>query len=154
MEFCTLSRSRSLSLSLLCSGARRMGRPHPPLSRAAPSRLSLSLSSSPGHEGVAKPLGRKGPPVVHRGIWRSVRRQMFPPGSHQKSLSLSAICVTTVCISRPTYFCLVHAYAHTKSLICVAADVLMFCTSMVHVRTFCMVCGRREVSHTHACMNR
>ena len=36
-----LSHSPSLSLSLfalLCSGARRMGRPHPPLSRAAPSR--------------------------------------------------------------------------------------------------------------------
>ena len=42
----SLSIVRSLSLSLfflslfalLCSGARRMGRPHPPLSRAAPSR--------------------------------------------------------------------------------------------------------------------
>ena len=30
--------------------------------------LSLSLSSSPGHEGVTKPLGRKGPPVVRGAI--------------------------------------------------------------------------------------
>ena len=60
---------------------RKEGEPPPVAERAARPRalvalsqngysrsLSLSLSSSPGHEGCLKPLGREGPPDVFGGF--------------------------------------------------------------------------------------
>ena len=34
----------------------------------------ICISSSPGHEGWSKPPGRRGPPDVYWGLWRSVKR--------------------------------------------------------------------------------
>ena len=58
-------------LSLALSFARAMVQGIAPLHRSL--SLSLSLSSSPGHEGLSKPLGLVGPPDVCGGIGWGVK---------------------------------------------------------------------------------
>ena len=60
---------RKLSLLLACLLAQRLGR----------GKQTLSLSSSPRHEGRLTPLGLEGPPDVCGGLWRRVKAERSPP---------------------------------------------------------------------------
>ena len=60
-----------LSLSLLLQGIEGV--------RSPPATLSLSLSSSPGHEGLSNPLGLVAPPDVCGGFGWGVKAEFVLP---------------------------------------------------------------------------
>ena len=94
--FVSLSLSPSLPL-LLCSGARRMGRPHPPLCRAAPSRHfeRMGLAIHLQFRGVA------GAPSLPLSLSPSLPLSLPPslPPSLPLSLSLSLSLSVSVSLS-------------------------------------------------------
>ena len=86
---------RCLFLSLLCSGARRMGRPHPPLCRAAPSRHFERMGLALQYKGFWRggcPVFKHERETRNNAVQVSSTTPVSFPGSPQHSLTLLGMC--------------------------------------------------------------